>query len=166
MARIPCPTCGQIFGTNFSLNRHIQNLHNNQRRFMCQTCGEGFSQIVQLQRHFRRNHENVIEITSIEIQICVGNHTCQECNRRFTRASNLRSHIQNVHNLMRNFQCEHCEDRFGQLQNMIVHQVNVHQVHFMCSQCHQLYSNTLNADIASFPVKFLHIENCFCQNIT
>lgn len=55
--------------------------------------------------------------------------------------------VRNVHHLMRNYQCEHCNERFGQLQNMIVHQVNGHQVHFMCSQCHQLYSNTPNAGL-------------------
>ena len=171
------PHCVPLFFSRYdSLRRHQANFH--RINFTCDFCDKTFTKKYQLVKHNQENHVFECDICDMtfrarsnlrnhvrEVHERVRNHQCNDCNRRFTRATNLRIHVQNVHNLMRNYQCEHCNERFGQLQNMIVHQVNVHQVHFMCSQCHQLYSNTPNADIASFPVKYMHVRNCFCQNI-
>ena len=105
MARIPCPTCGQVFGTNSALNRHIQNILENRTRFMCDTCGEGFAQMVQLQRHFRRNHENV------EIQ-------CDQCPLTFATRENLTRHITSVHEGRKKFKCVSCDKNFRQLSDL------------------------------------------------
>ena len=105
MARIPCPTCGQVLGTNYALRRHNQTIHLNQRNFTCDTCGESFAQQVQLQRHFRRNHEDV------EIR-------CNQCPRTFATQENLRRHVQSVHEGRRRFKCIDCDITFRQLSDL------------------------------------------------
>ena len=105
MARIPCPTCGQVLGTNYALRRHNQTIHLNQRNFTCDACGESFAQQVQLQRHFRRNHEDV------EIR-------CNQCPRTFATQENLRRHVQSVHEGRRRFKCIDCDITFRQLSDL------------------------------------------------
>ena len=105
MAIIPCETCGQNFGTNFALQRHIQAVHLGQRNFTCDTCGEGFVRQDQFRNHVRRNHEN------IQIQ-------CQICAQTFATVENRNRHLRMVHGGQRNYKCVSCDMSFGQMSDL------------------------------------------------
>ena len=105
MAVIPCETCGQNFGSNFALQRHIQAVHLGQRNFTCVTCGEGFVRQDQFRNHVRRNHENV------QIQ-------CQICSQTFATVENRNRHLRTVHGGQRNYKCVSCDMSFGQMSDL------------------------------------------------
>lgn len=105
MARIPCPNCGNSFGSNFSLQRHIETIHQGQRDFTCQDCGEAFAQQNQLQRHHMRNHQDV------EIR-------CRVCRQMFASMDAVRRHIEQVHGRNRPFKCVSCDKSFAQMSDL------------------------------------------------
>lgn len=105
MARIPCHICGNAFGSNFALNRHIQTVHEHQRNFRCDTCGEFFARQAHLETHIRRHHENV-------------EFRCNICQELFANVQNRNRHVQTVHDGQKKFKCISCDKNFRNLSDL------------------------------------------------
>ena len=105
MAIIPCETCGKEFGSNFSLARHIQTVHEGLRNFVCNICGEGFARKSQLENHVRRNHENI-------------EFPCNICQETFATVENRTRHVRSVHQGQRNVKCVSCDKSFRHLSDL------------------------------------------------
>ena len=55
-------------------------------------------------------------------------HTCDVCQKTFSRKARLTKHVNSVHFGMKNYACEHCEKRFAQKITLAYH---VNSVHFV-----------------------------------
>ena len=53
---------------------------------------------------------------------------CEECGKKFTHPSNLRTHFKTIHEGERNHQCNLCGNRFAQKGQMQRHKVRIHSL--------------------------------------
>ena len=86
---VTCPQCYKILRTNYSLRRHIRQMHDNQGRFECTRCQRSFSAKGSLDYHVRVKH-SVSEDVSLQ---------CEKCNISCTDLQDLKihkkTHVQN-----------------------------------------------------------------------
>ena len=109
------------FDSADSLTIHILTIHTNQ--FKCETCDESFKNYHLLEKHKRKVHdtapnhhkcksENCNEMFDTEelmqehFQICRTIRKCVACGKVFSRAKQLKLHIQVVHEGKKIYQCE------------------------------------------------------------
>ena len=55
------------------------------------------------------------------------NHVCDSCGKAFSEAGNLRKHIKGVHQGQKNHKCEYCEKSFFEYSNLKTHIKGVHK---------------------------------------
>lgn len=72
------------------------------------------------------------EIDSIVPSIINGTkwYACNQCDKRFSHAPNLRDHIMAVHSGGKPFVCEHCHRTFSRKQNLEMHCLRFHEGSF------------------------------------
>ena len=76
-----CPHCGEAFQASRAFTAHV-NRHTNNRQFACATCGKSYLMMSHLKEHEKRHTQPYL---------------CNECDRRFGAAENLKRHIKTVH---------------------------------------------------------------------
>ncbi|CAD7080315.1 unnamed protein product [Hermetia illucens] len=103
-----CKICPLTFASKQGLNRHIDNIHDSNRKnlrnrdksFSCPTCGKKFSANFHLQVHIRIHTEE-------------HPYKCDQCPKSFAQASGLKLHMF-AHNGEKPFACRVCGKRFKQ----------------------------------------------------
>lgn len=79
-----CPHCSRCFKKPSKLSRHVDELHNNVRRFGCDECPQFFKRKEQLKRHYlSHTHEKRFR--------------CAECFMKFGYKHHLDRHVKLVH---------------------------------------------------------------------
>ena len=53
-----CTHCGNDYGHQFVLDRHIKTVHERRREFACHKCGKTFTQETSLHRHLKNIHKS------------------------------------------------------------------------------------------------------------
>ena len=69
----------------YSIIRHINSVHEDQKNYKCDLCDKAFTQIWNLKTHINSVHEGL------------KNHKCDLCDKNFSEAGNLKKHIKSVH---------------------------------------------------------------------
>ncbi|XP_037037812.1 zinc finger protein 501-like [Bradysia coprophila] len=78
-----CKECGQAFGFQGSLNRHIQAVHRNAKPHQCTICDRYFKNKVQLREHGNFHSDQ--------------SHECPQCSKTYRYKNNLRRHLRQSH---------------------------------------------------------------------
>ncbi|CAG4981580.1 unnamed protein product [Colias eurytheme] len=124
-----CHICFKAFQTFILLNRHM-NVHFSNA--VCETCGAGFMTYQRLIQHQ--------EIHS------PGGYPCPKCSKTYTTHSNLKYHIEKMHEgsvKSKILRCPHCQERFSEHFRKLKHLKEVHGITFTfeCEVCHSKFSS-------------------------
>ena len=124
-----CRDCGESFDDAHQLSKHLLKCVKAKAasgsHHQCQICGKSCHSRNKLLRHVSLH----------------ATHTCEECDRDFSRASQLRSHMVRCHSNERPYKCEYCFKGFvtqSELRSHLVTHTGVssHQ----CSTCSRVFS--------------------------
>ena len=116
-----CSQCGKIFKTDKNLKLHISNNHS-EKRLKCDECERMFATMSRLNNHKKAFHA----LKSFE---------CDQCEYRSSMNSSLQRHINEVHNGVL-YKCELCDFQ-GQKSNLKIHIESVHEnkKNWYCKAC-------------------------------
>ncbi|XP_013397519.1 zinc finger protein 286A isoform X2 [Lingula anatina] len=96
-----CDECHKVVTTAKTLYKH-KKTHTGKKSHTCAYCGKGFFEGPNMRRHVRLIHET----NSVErVQ-------CPECDKTFTLKSNLKQHMDAVHNHQFTYKCSLCHRGF------------------------------------------------------
>ena len=121
-----CNECGKMYKTVENLKQHISMMHS-EKRLECDECDKMFSSIVFLTSHKKAVH-------------ALKSFKCDQCKFRSKTNSNLKRHINKVHNggvynyIL--YKCDLC-DYQGRTSNLKVHKESVHEnkKNWFCKAC-------------------------------
>ncbi|CAG9806263.1 unnamed protein product [Chironomus riparius] len=135
-----CNICLKKF-TNLSNFKYHLSHHSDERNFICDECPKSYKTKIDLLQH-KRVHEQIKEPLICEIchqqfsirskynshlrthAIKSGRINCEICGKLFI---NLRSHIQQVHQKIKNHKCSICKKEFGKRSGLVRHIMTVHE---------------------------------------
>lgn len=124
-----CDECDRSFTMKQNVQQHFFQYHHPNgakkkpmrilsKRFQCTKCNKIFKTIEKAQRHETRMHG---EIAPPSVFVC------QHCNKIYNAQSQLKEHIDVVHENRRPFKCEQCGMKFGRAGGLRRHDMMVHQ---------------------------------------
>lgn len=134
-----CEVCAMHFASKQGMNRHIDNIHENNRRnlrcrdknFLCNTCGKNF-------------------YTNFHLDVHIRSHTgerpfkCQFCDKAFAQMSGLKMHTF-THTGERPFMCSKCPKTFNQYghvrEHMMTHSSDRPHVCAVCDRSFRVKGN-------------------------
>eukprot|EP00092_Neocalanus_flemingeri_P036870 GFUD01040132.1.p1 GENE.GFUD01040132.1~~GFUD01040132.1.p1 ORF type:complete len:761 (+),score=93.35 GFUD01040132.1:160-2442(+) len=165
-----CKTCGKIFFTAHSKNRHVKR--HEMSKHECEICSITISSKSDLHRHMLEQHngmqENHREIDKLE---------CDACQKSFLTKGSLGRHVQGVHmqSVRKPLVCDVCKKSFKYLRNMKAHVYHIHEkqndcVCLICGQNIKTSSNlkrhlaekhkVINSDKALEETQPKNVFNC------
>lgn len=141
-----CPYCA--LSIKSSLDDHIANIHKHEKNFFCDLCSFAAYRKTSLEYHILHNHCTVkyfncslctfSTVTKQRLKVHIRNmhevahetYPCRyaECDKKFTKKSNLEYHIKRCHEGEMKFPCEHpgCDKLFYTQQEKRTHFGNQH----------------------------------------
>ena len=158
--KLECNLCVEVFTSNFTLHRHLQEQHNHSTKedgeaqfenkvniFACGRCKQEFKYKRNLMTHIESVHERT--------EPC----TCKICDQKIAKSSHLKRHMREKHSALNvkkvlkkeeitDFKCEQCLKVFKRREHLLQH-LSVHQVlgpQYNCEECDASFSNTRNLD--------------------
>lgn len=151
-----CNVCDIMFPHHSSLNRHINQVHNGEKRFQCDICDKKYSALAHLQDHLRAHSGekpfmcNVCNKKFSRKSILVGHqqvHTreklfkCEICDKTYTRQSDLQRHKRETHIGKKTFECDVCNKNFSRQEILKSHtRVHTGERPFKCEICDKTFS--------------------------
>lgn len=123
-----CDFCNQGFRNAIHKRAHLVAKHGvAPLKYDCKTCDRTFSSSSRLSVHVRRFH--------LQERL----HKCSECDKRFFRTSDLKSHLL-VHTGAKNYKCEVCS-KFLATQSILNKHMRIHtnDRRFKCAICEQAF---------------------------
>ncbi|CAL8098055.1 unnamed protein product [Orchesella dallaii] len=121
-----CSICEKAFVLQYQLRSHI-GAH--KKLYSCSTCGKNYAKQAGLNRHKLR-HSNTDP----------RQYTCDYCCAKFLDASNVRSHVNEVHQKIRPFSCEICGKYFSRAWSRNVHVATHFNEKRKCQFCNKWFS--------------------------
>ena len=147
MARVPCDNCGATFSSVSNLNRHARSAHRRiPRKMRCPAeakdgvkdysgvrknwtkkqmetglgarCSAEYARPDKLAEHLHMH----LPLEDRKTFAC----SWRRCNKKFTRASNLRRHVKSVHGKIKPFLCHLCGKQFTREAGLNSHVVREH----------------------------------------
>ena len=104
-----CAKCGRVLKGKFRLNRHMLEVHEEDKTFKCESCSKSFARNDKLKRHVREVHAVA---TKLE---------CSVCDQTFARLEYLDRHMLTKHEES-DFLCTLCNKVFNRKDNLARHQ--------------------------------------------
>ena len=123
----PCPHCGVMFSTKWSLNHHIGRVHGEYELHRCDKCDFSARVLADVRAHFKRRHTEEMNGTCevcgetfkelkkhLERTACGGSDKakiqCQQCDKTFFSVDRVKTHMKKVHELpqIKDKICPHC----------------------------------------------------------
>lgn len=163
-----CDKCDRIFSKRSNLNRHRRLMHSKRTKksesgHKCTLCDRIFTKKCNLNRHHRLLHTSntdrdrkaeLVQQCEVCDRVCenelglklhrrthIDEHPfkCDECDRYFTKKSNLLRHSRQAHSDQRPFQCEECGQSFKDRYVLANHQTrHTDEQPFECWLCHRM----------------------------
>ena len=119
-----CDFCGNTFGYQVSLIKHIKKFHDGVKNNECKPCGKSF-----FTKEGLSNHEN-------KVHTGLKDHNCDICGSGFSSKSYLKHHIISAHEGIKRFSCEFCEKTFVGGTGLTNHVKAVHEgIKYECDVC-------------------------------
>ncbi|XP_041347485.1 zinc finger protein 626-like [Gigantopelta aegis] len=126
-----CPTCGIRFKHNTSLQRHVDQVHNNKPQFSCDLCNSGFMTKENLDGHKVKKHNFHKQFL------------CGGCGAEFTFKKNLKYHEEKVCGKRDTsgfaFTCHLCPKAFKSKKNLKQHVHGHNEPTFTCEHCDKVF---------------------------
>ncbi|XP_035712433.1 PR domain zinc finger protein 5 isoform X1 [Folsomia candida] len=134
--RFPCTLCWKEFKTRPNLEKYIST-HTTEKAYICSTCRRSFSQRTAMQRH---------EVTHLA-KSNPRNFKCELCPRTTHGKTDLRRHVQNVHEHRKNHPCTFCDKIFSTASILrrhveACHPTNTEKIH-SCDKCEFMTSSKI-----------------------
>ena len=112
----PCNICGKMLACAKDVKEHERVVHFNEDTVDCELCGKTLKTKRNLQLHMRTIHGTLEK-----------NHHCHICEARFRVASQLKKHIETVHEKTRLFPCPFCSTVLSCKEKFKLHSQRLHQ---------------------------------------
>jgi len=115
-----CSGCDYSSPLKENVKKHVKTFHSDdvakgKELLPCPNCDKTFLGVSNLHRHAKEEHYLLLKL----------DYTCNLCNKEFSKRSNLRTHIQSVHEGIR-YKCEICDKELSTLGNKTLHMKNKH----------------------------------------
>lgn len=153
--RYTCLLCFAEFTRNSSLNRHLKQTHDGEKKHICDICDKSFSEKIYLENHWRRHigerpylcdmcdkafHSKLGLKYHIKTHIGDFKYECDYCPKRFLDKTNMLAHL-TVHTGEKNYKCDICDKRFGTMPALIHHKVVHSEEKTYTCQCGKSYKH-------------------------
>ena len=125
---VQCPNCEHMAKTQCDLKRHISAKHTESNPVNCPWCG-GYTK--HLERHLKMHQCNVPESE----RVIKERSKCPLCEKTFHKVEAMKSHIQSIHEKIKNFQCDQCDFKTYNKSNLYGHVKRVHEGRSYKEQC-------------------------------
>ena len=128
---LECAHCPLQVRTQTELDKHLRNIHSEEKPFVCTVCGHRFNKKSNMVKHVKMVHEKLRPWT------------CEECNKSFSDRRDLIAHEDSIHKGLKPFDCPYCDYKCARKKNMYVHIKNIHgdkgshhgKPSYECGQC-------------------------------
>ena len=111
-----CPECGKDFPSKVCLIHHLNDAHLKISVGCCYRCGKEYYNERPFKRHQQRKSCRGLKMSR----------KCDQCNKEFSKPSNLRAHIKHHHEKIRPFKCLTCEKGLIDIRNLNAHHQKQH----------------------------------------
>ena len=131
-----CNTCNKTFKANNTLERHIQQVHQQKKMFSCNVCDMTFNQKINMNKHIAEIHHQLKAFK------------CHSCYKTFKRKSHLNYHITDIHTTER-VRCEQCNRTLkGGQKSLMRHMIECHTSdrRFKCNTCEMVFKRKAHLD--------------------
>jgi KRAB domain-containing zinc finger protein len=143
--RYACPHCGKLVSNKYSLEHHINKIHELGKRYPCSYCPKAFFDSQSLKKH-ELKHTGICRLHDCHVcgkefsskSLCLRHvksvhektevYVCDTCGFRSFHAYSLTAHIQQVHEKYKPNKCEYCEEGFFYKRDLEKHYTKAHQV--------------------------------------
>ena len=102
-----CNLCGKEYKYSNYLAIHVSNKHDNIKKFKCDFCAKSYFHQISLNYHLKVCHSEEQEF-----------HFCEICGKRTKQKSDLRKHVEEVHENVKKYICDLCNSKFYQNQSL------------------------------------------------
>ncbi|XP_045601038.1 zinc finger protein 699-like [Procambarus clarkii] len=127
--KVPCPEC-KTHILPHNLKRHVNDCHTRGRNYPCPDCPTMYHDASSLLSHRKRNH------FGDETR----HHLCKVCSKKFLSPSDLRIHMNGVHNNIKRFVCEFCGLGFKVSSALLYHRrLHTGERPHSCSKCERSF---------------------------
>jgi hypothetical protein len=138
-----CELCEYKTDRNYTLTRHIKNVHQKIKDAKCELCDYVCSQNSDLKKHAKQVHTKLKDVKCDQCDyVCSTNGTlkmhnkqvhdkikdieCKLCDYKCSRNSILKIHIKSVHTKLKDFKCNLCDAKFSKNSTLKMHIKMVH----------------------------------------
>ncbi|XP_055855561.1 transcription factor grauzone-like [Episyrphus balteatus] len=159
--KLQCPTCGNGFLTDATLQKHIQKIHSTDYDNICEICAKIVRGNAAFERHMKE-HEGIV-LPRFQCNICgmwlktkrilvkhIEKHDgrtypCKVCGKHSASKSALQSHMSYVHDLSRKYSCTLCDKSFKKAVALKEHMTtHTGEVLYTCPHCPTTFNSRAN----------------------
>ena len=157
-----CDICNKAFTFEDYLVNHIQMIHT----FKCDQCEKTFLSSIGLDNHKLKKH---MPIDDVKISF-----PCAQCDKRFSKASEVTKHVKEIHQKIKEFPCKKCEKSFVQFSELKQHfeKVHVQARDHVCKDCGKTFHSekVLKVHVETVhqitsPFKCHHCDKIFSKSV-
>ena len=164
-----CQCCNKTILGKYQLQKHIDTVHSNGKKFECEKCQKAFKQLPNLTRHINTFHFNIKNFhcpvceaafgcnsaLKQHAKRCHGDITtkrefnCDRCSKNYLSQHDLNNHIANIHE-SKPEKCDICDKEFRSMRHLRIHKDQVHiekskvRDELVCKHCSKEYSSKFN----------------------
>lgn len=156
-----CGICTKKFLSVRTFTAHLKTHVETKNQFRCNSCNKIFNTADKAKRHYEEVHDQNPECEQLKVPLVntpngllpisanktqldpkTKPYSCQLCNTRFSKMSNLNRHMF-LHNDQRKYRCSVCSKRFNSQQSLDEHKaVHSDLKTFQCNLCEKVFKTS------------------------